>query len=108
MKELEKLNTLSAIEINSSDEEIKQTHIDQFNIKPGQKLWEINLVTMEIKLPEYKEVSVSFEQAAKNGHISKKMVLLQKPDCVYFVAINKKNAERKYLIALNNATQGNE
>lgn len=104
MKELEKLNHLSAHEINVQDEELKRTHISHFDIKPGQKLWEINVVTGKIGLPEYREVNVSFETAQK-GNVAKKMVLDQKPECVYFVALNKKNAERKYLKALHNVTK---
>lgn len=112
MKELQKLNSLQAQEINSQDEELKQTHLSHFDLKPGHRLWEINVMTGECTEAKYRQVAVRFTgtpvkglMQPMEGTLSKKMELDQKPDCVYFAALNKKNALRKYQGALKRATE---
>jgi hypothetical protein len=64
---------------------------------PGQIVWELDLKTHELKEAEY----ISAEAVITKYGTATKRTLIVKPYCMYEVAINKKNAERKLLTRIN-------
>lgn len=72
--------------------------------QPGQKAWELDMNTGEIKeaeyqatdyeMPEHKKVDLS--GIFKNNLGGQRTKLIQKKDCIYELAINRKNAEKKF------------
>lgn len=69
-------------------------HLGRVIIKPGQKLWQLNLATLDISPVEYDVTAVNLD-----GSISSQVVT--KENHMYCVAINKKNAERKFILMCN-------
>lgn len=63
-------------------------------IKPpqkGQKLWKYNTKTGDLDIVEYeKEIAMGM-----NGNVKKSGKVYGNRDCVYFSALNEKNAARK-------------
>lgn len=57
----------------------------------GQKLWEFNTVTGDLNVFDYEK----FIQMGNNGETKKQGRVYGNPDCVYFSALNEKNAARK-------------
>lgn len=61
----------------------------------GQKIWEYNVKTKELKEAEFVTVDIAFGQIKVTKRIN------VKPDCAYVPAINKKNAMKHINNALN-------
>jgi len=82
-----------------NQKEVKKSINYLGSLKPhkGQKLFELNIETSEVKPVEYKETEVLI-----SGDVRKKYVI--KPNHWYAVALNKVNAERKFLNRLKNIT----
>jgi len=64
----------------------KRRPIGTINLKKGQKIWQYNILTKELK-----------EASFKRGRNNKRGALIMEKNCVYEVAINKKNAVKKML-----------
>lgn len=69
--------------------EKKEVYQGSMRVHPGQKCFEYNFETHQIKEAEYEKVALDFGQT----QVSKK--LLMKKNCGYAVALNKKNAMKK-------------
>lgn len=67
------------------------------SLKGGHKIWEINIITGKVKEAEYNDANVDFT----SGKAVKK--LIEQEDCVYIPALNKKNAKRKFDLAVSRA-----
>lgn len=59
-------------------------------LKPGHKVWEVNLNTGVIEEAKYEALSINLT----NKHHVKSLV--EKEDCIYIPALNKANAQRKF------------
>lgn len=87
------------IKLEAQKEQQKEKkHVLLGKIKPkkGQKIYEINEETGEIKEAEFVSKTINFIQAAKKDFSLKKELVI-KPDCVYIPALNTENAKKKYL-----------
>lgn len=68
----------------------------RYRIKPGHKIWELSLITGAVVEAEFeKDVNLDYTKnvAAK--------ILIEKENCIYLPALNKKNAEKKFNRILN-------
>ena len=68
----------------------KTKYIDTLSPYPGQKLWELNPATGEIKEVPMKDTSVDFVSNSVTHQV------VTKDGCKYVLAINKKNAQRRF------------
>ena len=69
---------------------IKQKHTDTLVPYPGQKCWELNKITGELKEAEYETTYVKLGKEL----VTRKVI--RKDYCDYVLAINKRNAEKKF------------
>jgi hypothetical protein len=76
--------------------QVKKTHQLIATITPhrGHKLWEVNVLTREVKEAEYEVEAVDFAKASK-GEMAKRKKVIQKPGFVYLSALNEKNVWKK-------------
>jgi hypothetical protein len=89
MKELD-AHKKEEIAVHAQKQQEKQhAFIGQFRPHPGQKIWQIDLKTLEVTPAEIDEAAVNIE-----GEVQKKIIVKEKH--LYCVAINKKNALRKF------------
>jgi len=72
----------------------KKLFIGNMSIRPGMKCYEMNFKTGEISEAKYDSVDIVVTGGAINK-ISRKIIT--KENCLYCVAINKNNAEKKFL-----------
>jgi len=68
--------------------------------KNGHSCFEMNLVTKQIKLAEFENVSSDFISAAKGNFIKNSKILIN-PNCIYETALNKENAAKKFIKRLH-------
>lgn len=61
-------------------------------VKPGHKMWELDVNTKEIKEAEVNR----FVIVGKDGKDKKKARVQIKKDCLYMPALNLKNAEKRF------------
>lgn len=64
--------------------------------QPGQKTWQLDLKTRLIQEAEYEQVDA--EITKMGAAIHKKVII--KEGCLYCVAINQQNADRKFMAML--------
>lgn len=69
---------------------LKQAHAGTLNPFPGQKLYELNKTTGTITEVQYQTSSVHFN-TQEIIHTA-----ITKPGCIYVLAINRRNAEKKF------------
>src|SRR3954470_22058892 len=69
--------------------EKKEVYQGSMWVHPGQKCWEYDFITNEVKEAEYESVTVEFGETVVDRKI------LIKKNCGYAVALNAKNAMRK-------------
>lgn len=101
MKELQ--NNKADSEIVSQVQQEQRTQVKFFGSKilqSGHKVWELDLLTGIIWEAEYTEEAVDFKDAAK-GMISTHKNIVMKKDCYYCSALNLKNAQKKFIKAVN-------
>lgn len=61
-------------------------------LKPGHKVWEVNLLIGTIEEAKYESANVVFDR----GKTRTVKNLVEHEDCIYIPALNKKNAQRKF------------
>lgn len=90
MKEIEQLGSLQdkVKIVNQQQVEKKKILIKTQTFHPNQRCFEINIKTREIKEADYKHAA-TFD----NGY---KKSIDMREGCEYIIAINKKNALKKY------------
>lgn len=89
MKEL--TNNISDPKESAEVRQIEKQVIHQrLRPKPGQKVWELDLNTGLIGEAKIEQVSATIK-----GSVHKKIIM--RPGCIYEVAINAKNADKKFL-----------
>lgn len=96
MKELEphSLITKDKIEISvKKQQEIEYVLQGTINPKKGQKVFELNEETGEIKEAKYKSDTTVFNTLSK---ITPSKLIIN-ADCIYIPALNAENAKKKYL-----------
>lgn len=74
----------------------KQVFLGSRLVQPGQKWWQFQISNGELKEAEYENTTSSLK-----GKIVRKLVV--KSGFLYCVAINKKNAEKKFIKQLTEA-----
>jgi hypothetical protein len=89
--------------------ETRQVRAEQFMVAqmsphPGHKVWEFDLETGEINEPKYERIDAKLEPVAihskarpvtMTANTHKKVI--QRADCLYCSALNKKNAIKKFV-----------
>lgn len=80
------------------EQQKEKKHVLLGKIKPknGQKIYEINEESGEIREAEFVSKTINFVQAAKKD-FSLQKELVVKEDCIYIPALNIENAKKKYL-----------
>lgn len=81
----------------------QQKHLGSINLHRGLSLFELNLKTKLIALAEFANVDSIITDGTPAVH--KKV--LTKEGCLYAVALNRKNAERKFAVMLNKHRKAN-
>jgi len=112
MKELEKLQreldkVNMEISVNKQKAPVEYTYDSSLYPMRGHQLWEINLITQEVKRAEYmkREVIGWFEALADYLNPTKTTKeVVKKKDCVYISALNAENALKRYLSASGSAS----
>lgn len=90
MKEVENLAS-DKTELHAPKPIHKATQfIGSLNPHRGQYVWEMNLDTRVIEMAQFKEASFDVEA----NTVRKKLIV--KENCLYAVAINAKNADKKF------------
>ncbi len=75
--------------------EVKKGHIGSIRLQPGQHFYELNTKTFLITVVDPQKIVTLF------GDVKSRFE--PKDDCLYTVAINVKNAEKKFMKMLDNA-----
>lgn len=112
MKELEP-KRFDKIEI-TRDVRSSEVYLGSVRLQPGQVYWELDLKTMKINVAELSDARIELRSEVdlvgnKTGKLLKVPVrdLKSKNNCMYVIAINAKNAHRKFLKRIKYATQKN-
>jgi hypothetical protein len=105
MKEIENpLDHKEEIEVVAQKQQEKQFKlIGQMRPQNGQKVFEVNCTSGECNEAQFQTVAVNFITAAKGDNSAKKKIIA-KENCMYIVALNKKNALKKFFLQLRKAT----
>lgn len=97
MRELTQEFKESKVDITAEKQQKKEIKlIGQQRKIPGLSLWEYNEETKELKPAQFKKQDfeiTSLSQSPESFNISNKVVVNE--HCIYFQALNRKNAERK-------------
>lgn len=91
MQEFDQLIAPDKITVADQKEAKKETrHLGKIRFQKGQKFWELNVKTGWIQ-------EIVFDNATINlkGAVSKRFMV--KEDCIYTVALNLKNANKKFI-----------
>lgn len=103
MKELEKISP-DKLEVAAVKPVKKEsTIIKQFKPQPGQQLFEYSFATGKVSITKPDETNISYESALNGGREKKKVT--RNPDCIYTVALNKRNAIKKFQKMIKAMTQ---
>lgn len=94
MKELQLLNPDQLQVSEEKPVESKTILVHRFQPHPGQKCWQFNFKTGKVTEVEYESETIGFAEAAEQRKVNRKIKI--NPDCIYEIAINKKNAIRKF------------
>ena len=86
------------VDVRQYDIRKKKEHIGRIKIHPGQTLYQLNLATQEIEPVKYDVTAVNLD-----GSINSEV--LTKDDHLYCVAINRKNATRKFILMCKGITK---
>jgi hypothetical protein len=98
MKELSDYHDLDKAEIHARKQEERQKQLlGSLRIRPGQKIWELDLVTKEIREAEYEKAPANFATVVNGGVSPIRHQLIVRENCLYEVALNGNNARRKFL-----------
>jgi len=92
MKELEPITQIVSGTEQQQRKELKK--VNELFKHPGQTLWEFNTVTGELAPAKYTRGAVVIEGTAVKAIRSESSKLIMKDNCLYVLAINKKNAMR--------------
>jgi hypothetical protein len=91
---IEKKPARENIEVHAQKQVPRQkVKIGSFKVHPGQKIYELNLNTLEI-------IEATIDETRLHIDGSKNHVINQKDNTLYAVAINKLNAARKFNLML--------
>src|SRR5690348_16249236 len=85
------------VNIRQKDIKKQTVHLGRVKVRPGQSLWELNISTLEVVPVKYDVTAVGID-----GSINSQVIT--KEDHLYCVAINKKNAVRKFILMCNKIT----
>lgn len=74
--------------------------IGSVSLHKGQKCFELNTRTGVIELAQYDKQTISYPASGKVASVHRK--LIADSECIYVVAINLKNAKKKFQVIINN------
>jgi len=77
----------------------KKDLIAKIKLHPGQKLFELDTKTGEIRIPEYEKTTISFPVNGDLTDVNSKVT--SRPGCIYVTAVNLVNAKKKFQKRLN-------
>ena len=80
----------------------KYKHIGSIKYRPGLTLWQFNTETGELN-PAKVIVKEQLLWASEGDCTKKTRSVIYEDKCVYILALNRKNAEKKILKVINNA-----
>jgi hypothetical protein len=90
--------------VSEKEQEKKRKFIGRIKPNKGHKVFEFNTKTFELRVAEVEEsdtISLDDSLSTKNG--TSKKSIITKDDCVYFSALNRKNALKKIEKSIKNA-----
>lgn len=100
MKETQEHNPDQVENVRQVKIEDQQVVVGSLTKKKGHSIFEVNRVTMEVKIAETEQLPVSFSDRKNNRFAPNKSKLVINKDCVYVSALNVQNAMRKLGIAV--------
>lgn len=99
MKELEMPllpNNNENIELSvQMQQEKKLKYMGNQVLRKGHKCFEINTETMEVNEASYMKKDITLTDALDESYLSRS--IMQKQNCIYINALNKKNALKKFI-----------
>lgn len=95
MKESQNHNPDKIENIKQVQVEEQQVKLGSLTMKKGHKIFEVNMVTGDVKIAEMEALPVSFAEKQKNRFAPNKSKLVVNKDCRYVSALNIQNAMRK-------------
>jgi hypothetical protein len=97
MKEIQNIQS-DQTEVHAQKEvEKKLAYHGSFKLHKGQKVWQCNVATQEIKEAECEFSAFDFEKAAKGVVGQMRHKLIMREGCIYAPAINIATARKKFL-----------
>jgi hypothetical protein len=93
MKELEQYEKVSQEIVTPIKKETEL--LGTLRPQKGHKCFELNVKTNEIREAEFAEEEIRLFTSSKDGHSVKRKINV-KDDCIYFTALNKQNALKKF------------
>lgn len=86
----------------------KANLLGRMQVHPGQKLYQLNLITNKIEEPQFKEAELEQSKHPFTGKVQMVPVrkLIIKENCIYVSALNEKNARRKFDAKIHKARLG--
>lgn len=96
MKEFEDLKKDRVVSVVDQQQEKKIVMFKSLDMKPGMQVWKLDLHVGKIELAEYEKDDAIFTEENGKSLIPVSRKLIVKEQTYYCVAINKKNAKRKF------------
>lgn len=100
MKETQEHNPDQVENVRQVQVEEQQVVVGSLMMKKGHKIFEVNRVTMEVKIAQMEQLPINFADRKANKLSPNKSKLVINKDCVYVSALNVQNAMRKLGIAV--------
>lgn len=100
MKETQEHNTDQVENVRQVQVEEQQELLGSKMINKNHKIFEVNMVTGEVRIAETEAMPISFADKKNNRFAPNKRKLVVNKDCRYVPALNVKNAMRKLGIAV--------
>lgn len=95
MKETHKHNPDQVKNVRQVEIEKKDVLLGSLALKKGQKIFEVNMVTGDVKIAEFEQQPISLIEKKNNKFAPNRSKLIINKDCKYIPALNIENAMRK-------------
>jgi hypothetical protein len=96
MKETKEIEKDQVVIEKQAEVEKKLQYLGSHKMRNGQKMWEFNKATGEIKIAEMEELPVNpYKKTKNNLPEGPRKKIITNENCVYVPAINIENAVRK-------------
>jgi hypothetical protein len=104
MKEIQHKDAAATEQVSQTLERKTPRQKARYNLKPGQKTWQINLITGEITEAKVKTTYFDLNTKGLGKPGDGVTTLVEEPNCIYIPAINKRNARKKFDAIVMRAT----